>query len=143
MKIIVDADACPSISKIVSLARENNTKISLYCDLDHMIKSDYANIKYVSTGYQNVDMCIINDLEKTDILITGDFGLALLALSKNAQVIHPTGTLYSNNSIDFKLEESHYKKILRKHKIKTPNIKKRTKKDEDLLLDNLKKLIGG
>lgn len=141
MRILVDADACPSIELITELAREKRIELILYVDTAHVISNDYAKVITLSKGFQSVDTFITNDIREKDILITQDFGLAVIALSKNANAIHPKGLIYTNDNINGLLFERHLNFKNRKKKIRTKNIKKRTKFDDLSLIKNLKKLM--
>lgn len=141
MRILVDADACPSIELITELARKKRIELILYVDTAHIISNDYAKVITLSKGFQSVDTFITNDIREKDILITQDFGLAVIALSKNANAIHPKGLIYTNDNINGLLFERHLNFKNRKKKIRTKNIKKRTKLDDLSLIKNLKKLI--
>ncbi|MDD2391943.1 MAG: DUF188 domain-containing protein [Bacilli bacterium] len=141
MRILVDADACPSIDLITELARKKRIELILYADTTHIISNDYAKVITLSKGFQSVDTFITNDIREKDILITQDFGLAVIALSKKANAIHPKGLIYTNDNINGLLFERHLNFKNRKTKIRTKNIKKRTKLDDLNLIKNLKKLL--
>lgn len=137
MKIIVDADACPSINLITDVAKENNIELTLYSDETHFIKNEYAKIVTISKGYQSVDMTIINNIEANDILITQDYGLALLALSKDVKVIHPKGLIYTKENIDGLLFERYMNAKERKNSNHVKGPKKRTKDDDNNLINSI------
>lgn len=139
--IIIDGDATPSINLIEQLAKKYNIDIIIYCDYNHNIVSDYSKIIKCDSNYQSVDIKIINDLKENDILITQDYGLSLLALTKKSVVINPNGTIINNDNIDILLNYRHLNQNLRKQKIKTPNIKKRTKLDDENLIKNLEQIL--
>lgn len=141
MKILVDADACPSIDLITATAKDNNINLFLYTDTTHNLVSEYAEVMILSKGYQSVDIVIANEINKGDILITQDYGLALLALSKNANVIHPKGMEYTDSNIDQLLFERHINIKNRKQKIHVRGPKKRTKEDDYNLINSLEVLI--
>ncbi|MDD3453162.1 MAG: DUF188 domain-containing protein [Bacilli bacterium] len=141
MKILIDADACPSIDKITFLAKKNNLELILYFDCNHNIFNDYAKIKILSSSYQSVDIAIANDIKNNDLLITNDYGLALLAIAKQAKVVNHKGIIYDNENIDQLLFERHLNVKNRKQNIKTSNIKKRTTKDEQSLLMTIQTII--
>src|SRR5574344_2311576 len=137
MNILVDADATPSISLITDVAREHNIPLILYCDQTHSISNDYATVKIFSKGFQSVDMAIINEISEHDILITQDFGLATLALSKKCIVISPKGMIYTDNNIDKLNFERYLSSINRKANIHMRGPRKRTKEDDNRLLESL------
>ena len=141
MKIIIDGDACPSISIIEKIAKESKIEVLIFCDINHYINSDYSLVKVVDSGFQNVDMYVINNTEKNDIVITQDYGLAAMCLPKGAKVINPKGYIYTDENIDRLLEERHLSQRIRRGGGRTPNPKKRSSDDEVRLVENLKKLI--
>ncbi len=142
MRIIIDADACPSVSKITSIAKEYNVDLFLYTDFNHNIASEYGKVIVVDQGYQSVDMYISNMVTNNDVVVTQDYGLALICLSKEAQVIHPNGFIYDDDNIDKMMFERHLssQQRIRSKRVKGP--KKRTKEDEDLLINNLVKILS-
>lgn len=142
MRIIVDADATPSINLITDIAYNYSILLILYVDTSHNIKNDYAIIKVCSKGFQSVDMAIINDIIKDDILITQDFGLATLALSRNSKVINPKGMIYNNDNIDRLNFERHLNGLNRKAHIHMKGPKKRNGNDEVRLEESIIKCIN-
>ncbi|ADK16735.1 hypothetical protein WX45_00367 [Clostridium ljungdahlii DSM 13528] len=141
MKILVDADACPGKSIIEKVARENNVEVIMYCDINHVLNSNYSIIKYVDGGFQSVDMVLINKVESGDIVISQDYGVAAMALGKKAYAINPKGYIYDDNNMDQLLFERHISSKIRRSGGKTFNPKKRTKQDDERLEKNLLKLI--
>lgn len=142
MSIIVDADACPGISLITDIAIKYKIDLILYTDDSHNIESDYAKVVTLSKGFQSVDTVISNDIKKNDILITQDFGLAVIALSKKANVMHPKGMIYTDDNIDKLLYERHLNAKLRRTGVNTKGPKKRVKEDDINLIKSLEKLIN-
>ena len=142
MKIIIDGDACPSIPIIENIAEENNIPVLIYCDIHHYINSDYSEVKVVDSGFQSVDMYVVNNTVNGDIVVTQDYGVAAMCLPKEASVINPKGYIYTNNNIDRLLEERHISQKIRRAGGRTNNPKKRSKEDEERLINNLKKLIS-
>jgi uncharacterized protein len=141
MKIIVDADACPGKDLIEKAAKENNIEIIMYCDISHVLKSDYSTIKYMDKGFQSVDMAVANEAKKGDIVVSQDYGVAAMVLGKKAYAISPKGFIYDNDNIDKLLFERHISAKVRRGGGKTASHKKRTKEDDDRLYNNLLKLI--
>ena len=50
MKILVDADACPVVPIIIRVAKEFNIPVTLFCDTNHIMQSDYAQIRIIGAG---------------------------------------------------------------------------------------------
>lgn len=141
MKIIIDGDACPSISLIELKAKEFEVEVVIFCDIDHFIQSNYSTIKVVDKGFQSVDMYVVNSIEKGDIVITQDYGLAAMCLFKAKGILNPSGYIYTQENIDKLLQDRHINQKIRKGGGRTPNPKKRTKEDEERLIFNLERII--
>lgn len=141
MRIIVDADATPSLKEIAFLSKNNNVECHMFCDYNHNLNISDAEIHYISEGFQMVDISISNFIRENDILITQDYGLACIALSKRAKAINPNGTIYTDTNINNLLGQRYLNILNRKKKIHTKNIRKRTKDMNNEFLSNLQKLI--
>lgn len=141
MKIIIDGDACPGISIIEKVARNHEVPVKIYCDIHHFIQSDYSEVKIVDSGFQNVDMYVMNETKEGDIIVSQDYGVAAICLSKKAKVINPKGYIYDEKNIDRLLEERHISQKIRQSGGRTSNHKKRTQEDNLRLEKNLIKLI--
>ncbi|MEW9096306.1 MAG: YaiI/YqxD family protein [Clostridiaceae bacterium] len=141
MRIIVDADACPGKDIIEKAGKENNIPVIMYCDINHVINSDYSEIKYMDCGFQSVDMAIVNAVKEGDIVVSQDFGVAAMCLGKKAYPISPKGYIYSDKNIDRLLFERHLGAKVRRGGGKTSNPKKRNKEDDERLYNNLIYLI--
>lgn len=141
MRILVDADACPGRDIIEKAARKNNIEVIMYCDINHILRSDYSEIIYVDNGFQSVDMKIVNEVKEYDIVITQDFGVAAMVLGKNAYAVSPKGKIYSNDNIERLLFERHIGQKVRRSGGKTLNAKKRKKEDDERLYISLINII--
>lgn len=142
MKILVDADACPGKDLIEKAAKENNIQVIMFCDISHILTSNYSTIKYMDKGFQSVDMAVANEAKMGDIVISQDFGVAAMVLGKKAYAISPKGYIYDDNNIDKLLFERHISAKVRRSGGKTSNPKKRNKEDDERLYNNLLKLIN-
>ncbi|MGL5416036.1 MAG: YaiI/YqxD family protein [Clostridium sp.] len=141
MKVIIDGDACPSISKIEKIAKKHGLEVEIYCDIHHVINSDYSKVHIVDSGFQSVDMYVINNTCEGDIVVTQDFGVAALCLPKKAKVINPNGKIYSDHNIDMLLEKRHMSQKIRMAGHRTKGPKKRTALDEKEFLSNFEKMV--
>ena len=132
MKILVDADACPVVKIIEEIAREFNVSVILLCDTNHIISSDYSDVKVIDAGADAVDLALINLCKPNDIVVTQDYGVAALALSKNACAIHQNGNIYTDENISGLLNTRYINKKQRMSKGKThiKGPKKRTKEND-------------
>lgn len=143
MKIYVDADACPVISIVEQLAKENNIEVTLLCDTNHVLNSDYSEVKIIGAGVDAVDFALINLCKKNDIVVTQDYGVAAMALGKGAYAIHQSGKWYTDENIDQLLMERHLGKKARrasgKNHLKGP--KKRMDEDDMRFWKSFEKLL--
>lgn len=145
MKILIDADACPVKDIILKLAKEYNSEVIFICSLSHYTnyyERNGINPIYVDNVSQSADLAIINKAVKGDIVVTGDYGLAAVVLSKGSYAISFDGKLFDNNIIDDLLGKRHenLKSLRSGGRIKGP--RKRTAKDDEQFLSSLKKLIS-
>lgn len=140
MRIIVDGDACPDIDLIESIGNKYNIEVIIFCDFTHQINSN--NVIYTDKGYQSVDMVIINYVKENDLVITQDYGLAALVLSKKCKAIDLKGYEYSNDEIASYLETRHINNKVRKH-YHLKGISKRNIDDTKRLEKKIMELIGG
>ncbi len=114
MKILVDADACPVVPQIESIARKHHIPVILFCDTHHILHSTYSEVKTIGAGADAVDFALINLCHAGDIVITQDYGLAAMALGKQAYAMHSSGLQYTDENIGRLLEERHMVKELRR-----------------------------
>lgn len=145
MKIYVDADACPVVGIVEQLAMKYEIPAVLLCDTNHMLTSDYSDVIVVGAGMDAVDFKLITLLKKGehDIVVTQDYGVAAMALSKECYCIHQSGKWYTNENIDQMLMERHLAKKERRsksrHHMKGP--RKRTVEDDARFEASFEKMI--
>ena len=112
--ILVDADACPVVRQVEEIASRHALPVMLLCDEHHIMRSDYSQVHYVSSGADAVDIALMNLCRRGDIVITQDYGVAAMALGKGAHAIHHSGKRYTNENIDLLLMERHLAKKARR-----------------------------
>ena len=143
MRILVDADACPVVRITEQVAKEKGISVTLLCDTNHVIQSDYSEVITVGAGADAVDFKLVSICQKGDLVVTQDYGVAAMILGKGAYGIHQSGKWYTNENIDQMLMERHMAKKARnakkKHHLKGPA--KRTVEDDQRFEDSLSKLI--
>lgn len=143
MRILVDADACPVVKITEEIAKNHNIPVVLFCDTNHVLYSDYSEVVTVSAGADAVDFVIANSCEKGDIVVTQDYGVAAMILSKGSYGIHQSGKIYTNDNIELMLAERYMAKKARmakaKNHLKGP--KKRTEEDDKRFRQALEGLI--
>ncbi len=143
MKIFVDADACPVIDIVEDIATKYNIPVTLLCDTNHVLTSDYSEVIVVGAGADAVDYKLISICHRGDIVVTQDYGVAAMALGKGAFAIHQSGKWYTNENIDQMLMERHLSKKARRassrNHIKGP--RKRTEEDDQRFAESFEKLL--
>lgn len=143
MQILIDADACPVIKITEKTAREYQIPVTLLCDTNHMLQSDYSTVKTIGAGADAVDFALINLCQKGDIVVTQDYGVAAMALGKGAYAIHQSGKRYTDENMDRLLMERHLSKKIRrssgKNHLKGPA--KRKQEDDLAYGEALRQLI--
>ena len=143
MQILVDADACPVVSIVERVAKEHNLPVTLLCDTNHVLSSDYSEVIVVGAGADAVDYKLISICHRGDIVVSQDYGVAAMALGKGANAIHQSGKWYTNENIDQMLMERHLNKKARraygKNHLKGP--RKRTAEDDEHFRASFEKMI--
>lgn len=143
MKIFVDADACPVIDIVEDIATKYNIPVTLLCDTNHVLTSDYSEVVVVGAGADAVDYKLISICHRGDIVVTQDYVVAAMALGKGAFAIHQSGKWYTNENIDQMLMERHLNKkarrALSRNHIKGP--RKRTDEDDQRFAESFEKLL--
>ena len=88
MQIFVDADACPVVDIIEKIASKYEVPVTLLCDTNHILTSNYSQVKIIGAGADAVDYALIGLCHKGDIVVSQDYGVAAMALGKGAYAIH-------------------------------------------------------
>ena len=144
MMIYVDADACPVVHIVEQVAENNNIPVMLLCDTNHVLHSDYSEVRVIGAGADAVDFALINLCKKSDIVVTQDYGVAAMALGKGAYAIHQSGKWYTDENIDQMLMERHMNKKARRASGKNhmKGSKKRTEDDDVRFRQSFEKLVA-
>lgn len=74
MQIFVDADACPVVDIVETIAEKYNIPTTLLCDTNHILYSDYSEVIVVGAGADAVDYKLISmpDIPDTMFVLTND-----------------------------------------------------------------------
>ena len=143
MQIFVDADACPVVDIVETIAEKYNISTTLLCDTNHILYSDYSEVIVVGAGADAVDYKLISICHKGDVVVSQDYGVAAMALGKGVYAIHQSGKWYTNENIDQMLMERHLNKKARRssHKNHMKGPRKRTEEDDARFAQSFEKLI--
>jgi len=142
MKILIDADACPK--KVLHICMELGARYAVpvwtVASFNHNIISDHHFV--VGDNDQETDIKVLNLTESGDVIVTQDWGLAAMALGKNARCISPGGRAFSNDNIGFLLEERDMKAKLRRSGGRTKGPSKRTIQEDLKFQECLEGILG-
>ena len=117
MQIIVDADALPNAIKNIIYRAVERTRLKLTLVANkHLRIPDRPNISMITVGKNpdEADDYIVKIVEKNDLVITADIPLADRVITKNAFVIDPRGTLFTEANIKNRLATRDLMEQLRK-----------------------------
>ena len=141
--IYIDADACPVTHIAEEIARRHGIPVTILCDTNHVMNSNYSTVKLIGAGADAVDLALINLCKAGDIVITQDYGVAALALGKGALAVHQSGKCFTDDNIGGLLMDRHPAKKARrsgKHHLKGPA--KRTEEDDRRFAESFERLIA-
>ncbi|GAA0430873.1 YaiI/YqxD family protein [Lentibacillus halophilus] len=148
MTIYVDADACPVKQIVAEMTYPYTIPVVFVKSFSHFSHGyDPPGVEtiYVDTGAEAADYRIMQLAQKGDIIITQDYGLASLALSKGCTVLHHKGFKYTHQNIDYLLQSRYINAKARKSGKKTKGPKAFSSEDEakfqDLFHKTLESLI--
>ena len=143
MQIFVDADACPVVDVVETIAEKYHIPVTLLCDTNHVLYSDYSEAIVVGAGADAVDYKLISICHKGDIVVSQDYGVAAMALGKGAYAMHQSGKWYTDENIDRMLMERHLNKKARRSSSKNQSkgTRKRTNEDDERFAQSFEKLV--
>ena len=145
MKIYVDADACPVKDIIISEASDFEIQVILVTSFSHFSNAEQpSGVKtiYVDSGADAADYRIVKLVEKGDIIVTQDYGLASLCLAKGIIVLHHKGFRYTNENIDQLLQTRYLSAMARKGGQRKKGPKPFTAEDREQFRDLFKQVIS-
>lgn len=126
MKIYIDADGCPVVKNTLKIAEKFHIPCVIICDTAHRIEHENVETIVVEKGADSVDFRLVNLIQKGDIAITQDYGLAAMCLSKQATVLNQDGREYTNENISGLLEFRAVSKKIRQSGGRLKGMPKRT-----------------
>ena len=100
LHIYVDADACPVVGIVERVVEKYGIPVTLLCDTNHVLQSDYSEVIVVGAGADAVDYKLISICHKGDIAVSQDYGVAAMALGKSTYAIHQSGKRQTNDNIE-------------------------------------------
>ena len=113
MKILIDADGCPVVDISIKVGKAYSIPIIVMCDTSHIINKTGVETIVLPKGCDSVDFALVNKVNKGDFIVTQDYGLAAMVLSKGGYPINQNGMIYTNENIDQLLFTRHVSKKIR------------------------------
>jgi len=114
MKLLIDADGCPVVDIAVRLARQHSIECLILCDTAHEFSKEGARTITVSKGADSVDFALVNLVQKSDVVVTQDYGLAAMCLARGAVPLNQNGMVYADGNIDALLHQRHAAQKIRR-----------------------------
>lgn len=142
MKIYIDADGCPVVKNTLKIAEKFNVPCVIICDTAHRIEYENAETIVVDKGADSVDFLLVNLIQKGNIAITQDYGLAAMCLSKRAVVLNQDGREYTNENISGLLEFRVVSKKIRHSGRRLKGMPKRTGEQDRTFEEVLQNLLN-
>lgn len=101
MQVYVDADGCPVARAAAALCARSGVPCTLVCDFAHEFADAFgARVVTVERGADSADYKIVNMVQKGDIVVTQDYGLAAMCLARGCICLNQNGMIYSAGNID-------------------------------------------
>ena len=141
MEVFIDADGCPVTKAAAALAQKARIPCTVLCDTAHEFHIPDVRVITVSQGADSVDFALVNLLHQGDLVVTQDYGLAAMCLSRGAQAIHPDGMIYTDENIDSLLFFRAAAKKLRNAGGHPKGPSRRTKAQDDAFAAAFSKLL--
>lgn len=145
MKILVDADACPKVTKEILFRAATRTQTKLILVSNHAIvtpASPFISKIQVISGFDVADNKILQNVESCDLVITSDIPLANEVISKGAIALNPRGELYSKENIKERLALRNLSSDLRSSGVMTGGPSTLSKSEIQRFANALDKLLS-
>lgn len=141
MRLLIDADGCPVVDIAVNEAKNASVQCHIFCDTSHVFEKPGAETHVVPKGADSADFALVNFVRRGDIVITQDYGLASMALSRGAVCINQDGNEYTEDNIDGLLFARHTAKKVRNAGGRIKGPPKRTKDQDIRFREKLREMI--
>ena len=142
MKILIDAHGCPVVDLCIKAAKRHGVECLILCDTAHIFEREGARTVTVSKGADSVDFKTVNLLERGDIVVTQDYGLAAMCLARGARALNQNGLIYTSDNIDALLNSRYEAKKIRMAGGRTKGPQKRRPEQNEEFEKAIEKIIG-
>lgn len=113
MRIIIDADGCPVVDEAIGVAKRFELECLILCDTSHRFEKAGAKTLVFSKGADSVDFALVNLVQRGDVVVTQDYGLAAMCLARGVRILNQDGKEYTEDNIDSLLMARHTAKKIR------------------------------
>lgn len=142
MRILIDADGCPVVRLTVFVAKEYGIPAVIFCDTSHEFHLDGVETVTVDKGADSADFAIVNFIESGDLVVTQDYGLAAMVLSKKGRVLTQNGLEITAFNIDSLLASRYAAKKARMSKKHLKGPPKRTAQQDRAFERTLRRILS-
>ncbi len=144
MRLVIDGDGSPVKNEVIELGKKYGLPVLIVTSIDHFTTKEYPDFLtfiYVDKGADGADYRIVKEMKHDDIVITQDYGLASLLLSKQVRIFHHNGKEYLPETIDSLLTQRYIGGQMRKAGKRTKGPKPFTKDDREHFTEILTKVL--
>lgn len=139
-RVLCDGDACPVKEEIAALQQQYHFEWWIFIDVSHVLDIPTAHLVYCDVQRDSADQALWKEAKRGDIVVTGDLGLAGLALTKGVCVLDYTGRELKNEMMDQLLFERFVHQKVRQHRhVKGP--KKRSREADRSFFQALESIL--
>lgn len=141
VRVLLDGDGAPCKAEILRLYQQYSFEWWIFIDVSHYLDISQATIVYCDKGRDSADFALLKQARANDIVITGDMGLAGLALAKQCQVLDFYGRVVHEDNITAILTERYEGQKWRRQNKHLKTIAKRKAEDDERFYLGLKTLL--
>lgn len=141
MKILVDADACPVKDILVAVAKRRKIPVTMVIDTSHVLDDGYSTVITVDQGRDSADIRLVNLIEPGDAVVTQDYGVAAMSLSRGAKALSQNGLVYDGTNMDRLLFERALGQKIRRSGGRAGKNRRRSAADDEAFRCSLERLL--
>jgi hypothetical protein len=145
MKILVDADACPTVIRDILFRAAERTGVSLTLVANQFIRtppSPNIDSLQVPSGFDVADNEIVKRTAAGDLVITADIPLAAEVIARGASALNPRGELYTKETIKARLNMRDFMETMRASGVQTGGPPALNQTDRKRFADQLDRFLA-
>ncbi len=145
MRILVDADACPTVIKEILYRAAERVEVPLTLVANQALRvpaSPYIDTVQVPAGFDVADQRIAEMVEEDDLVVTADIPLAAAVVEKGATALNPRGELYTEENVRERLAMRNLMDELRSTGVATGGPAALSKSDRQSFANQLDRLLA-